>query len=268
MESLNWKEILSPYSLAVKELIVKFNYVIKEHKERGLYSPIERLDGRVKSVSSILEKANRKNIPLREITEQMQDIAGIRLMCQFVDDIYTVVEFIRSRRDMKIESEVDYIASPKSSGYRSYHMVVQYEVQTSFRSYTIPVEIQIRTLAMNFWAITEHSLQYKYAKNIPEDVSKRLITAAEAVYALDSEMSSIRDEILDAQTLFRRKANVVHEVFQTLEQLQKVAAEADLIRLQNRFFDIYNNGDMEELQTFANEIELISKRYISVDISQ
>ena len=148
-------------------MVVKFNHIIKEYRESGMYSPIEAVNGRVKRISSILEKAQRKNIPLDHFTEQMDDIAGIRIICQFVEDIDTVVKLIRSRRDMEVVSEQDYISHTKESGYRSYHINVLYEVFTMSGSHKIQVEIQIRTMAMNFWATIEHSLRYKYKEDLP-----------------------------------------------------------------------------------------------------
>ena len=126
MEIQLWREILNPYDLAVKELTVKFEHLIQEHRQQGLYSPIEQVHGRVKTISSILDKAQKKNIPINEIEDKLEDIAGIRIICQFVEDIQKVVEIIRSRTDMKVIEEKDYVSNMKNSGYRSYHMIVEY----------------------------------------------------------------------------------------------------------------------------------------------
>lgn len=174
MEIQMWKEILTPYDLAVEELQVKFNHIIKEYRQAGVYSPIEQVLGRVKSISSIIEKAQRRGIDIDKIQENLFDIAGIRLICQFTEDIYTVVRLIKKRKDMTVISEKDYIKNIKDSGYRSYHLIVHYEVETVKGTTIIPVEIQIRTLGMNFWAIIEHSLQYKYDGEIPAHVKERL----------------------------------------------------------------------------------------------
>ena len=109
MDILLWHEILEPYELAVRELTVKFNHLIKEHHEKGLYSPIESVSGRVKSVSSILEKMQRKEIPPEVMEEQVEDIAGIRIICQFVEDIWRVADIVAHRSDMEIKCEKDYI---------------------------------------------------------------------------------------------------------------------------------------------------------------
>ena len=130
MEIQLWKEILSPYEQAVDELLVKFNHIIMQYKSMGKYSPIESVTGRVKTVSSIIDKLQKKNIPMDRIVEEMDDIAGIRIMCQFTEDISKVVEIIRGRQDMRIREEKDYIANAKASGYQSYHIILDYDVYT------------------------------------------------------------------------------------------------------------------------------------------
>jgi len=132
----------------------------------------------------------------------MSDIAGLRIMCQFVEDLHQVVELLRTRKDMKVIIERDYITNKKASGYRSYHLVIEYPVQLIDGEKIILAEIQIRTLAMNFWATIEHSLNYKYQGEFPAEISERLRRSAEAAYQLDEEMSNIREEIQEAQRLF------------------------------------------------------------------
>ena len=192
MEIQLWREILEPYALAVDEMLVKFNHIIGAYRKAGMYSPIEQVTGRVKTISSILEKAQKKNIDIEQMETAIEDIAGIRIICQFVDDIYKVVELIKNRSDMRVVLEKDYILNKKESGYRSYHLIVQYQVETLSGPKEIHAEIQIRTLAMNFWATVEHSLQYKYKQNMPEKLRSRLHKAAEAIVVLDEEMSSVR----------------------------------------------------------------------------
>jgi putative GTP pyrophosphokinase len=201
----HWELFLAPYKQAVEELKVKLKGMRSQFEMQGVHSPIEFVTGRVKPIASILDKAQKKNIPLDQLEEQMQDIAGLRMMCQFVDDIKTVVELLRQRNDFEIVEERDYITQKKESGYRSYHVVIRYPVQMIHGEKKILVEIQIRTLAMNFWATIEHSLNYKYSGRFPEDIKLRLQRAAEAAYLLDEEMSKIRFEIQEAQAAFSRK---------------------------------------------------------------
>nr|WP_286183680.1 GTP pyrophosphokinase family protein [Bacillus sp. ISL-55] len=184
---------------------VKLKGIRSQYELHSDHSPIEFVTGRVKPIASILDKAHQKGISLDKLETEMQDIAGLRIMCQFVDDIKTVVEQLRSRNDFEIVEERDYISHKKASGYRSYHVVIRYPVQTIRGERNILAEIQIRTLAMNFWATVEHSLNYKYKGLFPEDIKIRLQRAAEAAFRLDEEMSTIRGEIQDAQAFFTRK---------------------------------------------------------------
>ncbi|MFD1360152.1 GTP pyrophosphokinase [Lentibacillus salinarum] len=201
---MNWDAILAPYAQAVEELKIKLKGIRKQFEYESKHSPIEFITGRVKPVSSILEKAEARRIPLDRI-EELQDIAGVRVVCPFVDDIYTIVKMIRSREDLQISDEKDYIAHKKESGYRSYHMIIEYPVETIQGVKMVIAEIQIRTLAMNFWATNEHSLNYKYKGNIPSDIKSRLQRAAEAAFKLDEEMSIIKNEVQEAKRLFHRK---------------------------------------------------------------
>ena len=261
MEIQLWREILTPYELAVDELLVKFRHIIKEHRNAGRYSPIEDVDGRVKAISSILEKAQKKNIPMEEITTRIEDIAGIRIMCQFVEDIDKVVHLMKQRGDMKVIEEKDYIKNMKDSGYRSYHMIVEYKVQTMNGEKTIPVEFQIRTLAMNFWATVEHSLQYKYKHNIPEHIRERLMAASKAIISLDQEMSLIRSEIMDAQNSYTIKSNVVADILSNIQNLYSVANNREVEKIQDEFYKIFKQDDLAELERFNKELDIIAEGY-------
>lgn len=203
MES--WDDFLAPYKQAVEELKVKLKGLRKQFEREHIHSPIEFVTGRVKPIDSILDKASQKDIPIDKLGVEIQDIAGLRMMCQFVDDIEQVVELLRIRNDFEIVEERNYISHKKASGYRSYHVVIRYPVQTIHGEKNILAEIQIRTLAMNFWATIEHSLNYKYKGAFPVDIQMRLKRAAEAAFLLDAEMSQIRTEIQEAQSLFSRK---------------------------------------------------------------
>lgn len=200
----HWDQFLAPYKQAVEELKIKLKGMRGQFQYDHSHSPIEFVTGRVKPIASILDKANQKRIPLDKLSSDMQDIAGLRMMCQFVDDIKTVVELLRNRNDMRIVEERDYISHKKPSGYRSYHVVIEYPVQTIHGEKIILAEIQIRTLAMNFWATIEHSLHYKYKGRFPDEISMRLQRAAEAAFRLDEEMSQIKEEIQEAQVYFSK----------------------------------------------------------------
>ena len=261
MEILLWRELLDPYKLAVDELVVKFEHIINEYRMVGEYSPIEQVNGRVKKISSILEKVAKKNISISEVEDNIQDIAGIRIICQFVEDIEKVVELIKDRADMKVVKEKDFISKGKESGYRSYHLIIDYTVYTSKGAKDLKVEIQIRTLAMNFWATIEHSLQYKYKKNIPEHIRQRLSNAASAIVVLDEEMSAVRDVIMDAQDSFQAKANLVSDILNNMQNLYKVANKREILKIQDEFYSIYNSSDYEELERFNRELDIIAEGY-------
>lgn len=262
MQTQQWREILIPYKQAVKELIIKFESIVNENRQLGKYSPIEYVTGRVKKISSILEKAKKKDIVIGKIEEEIEDIAGIRIICQFVEDIDRVVELIRSRHDMEIKYEKDYIQNTKQSGYRSYHMIVYYNVHTALGEKRVQAEIQIRTLAMNFWATIEHSLRYKYGRNIPVAIRKRLIRAAEAAHMLDQEMSKIRDEIMDAQDMFQYNSNIIADILGNIQNIKEVSGditEADQISAE--FYRLWEEGNIEKLVTFNKRLDLIAENH-------
>lgn len=205
----DWGAFLAPYEQAVEELKIKLKGIRKQYRDTNSHAPIEFITGRVKTKESILEKAEIRNIALDRLEEDIQDIAGIRIMCQFVEDIHEVVRLLRGRKDFNIIIERDYITNKKASGYRSYHLVIEYPVQRIEGEKIVICEIQIRTLAMNFWATIEHTLNYKYQGEYPQELHNRLIRAAEAAFLLDKEMSEIREEIMEANYYFSdKKKNV------------------------------------------------------------
>jgi putative GTP pyrophosphokinase len=254
MDGRDWGKFLFPYEQAVEELKVKFKSLRTEMKKREEFSPIEFVTGRVKRISSILEKARRLNVPMHKIETGIEDIAGIRIMCQFVEDIQRVSEIVRSRKDMKLMYEKDYINNKKESGYRSYHMIVEYPVQTALGMKPVLAEIQIRTLAMNFWATIEHSLNYKFREKLPPEITARLTKAAEAAFVLDEEMSSIREEIMEAQKLFEDKSNVVSKVMNDIQELYFYHRIRDAAQFQLRFNELWEKEDVWGLKDLSAEI--------------
>ena len=199
---VGWEEFLDPYIQAVGELKIKLRGIRKQYRKQKQHSPIEFVTGRVKPIESIKEKMALRGIKEENLAQDMQDIAGLRVMVQFVDDVEEVLDVLRKRHDMRIIQERDYIKNRKASGYRSYHVIIEYPVDTINGSKTILAEIQIRTLSMNFWATIEHSLNYKYKGEVPDEIKKRLEITAKIAYQLDEEMGKIRDDIQEAQALF------------------------------------------------------------------
>ena len=261
MEIQLWRSILCPYELAVKELIVKFEHIISEHRENDLYSPIEQVSGRVKSVASILEKMQRKHIPMERMEEEVEDIAGIRIICQFEEDIETVASLIQNRSDMTIKSEKNYLKHVKQSGYRSLHLIIYYTVETLNGPRKLQAEIQIRTMAMDFWATIEHSLQYKYKGDMPPHVAERLTNAADAIILLDQEMSSVRDEIMDAQNSSQMQSNLVKDILNNIENLYRVSSEREVVKIQTEFLRVFRTKDLKQLERFHRQLDIIAEGY-------
>ena len=261
MEIRLWRELLVPYELAVKELVMKFQQLKKEHKEKDLYCPIEEVSGRVKSINSILEKMQRKQISWDDLEEKVEDIAGIRIICQFYEDIEVVADLIRKRRDMRVLEEKDYITHMKASGYRSYHMIIAYNTETLEGCKEIRAEIQIRTLAMNFWATIEHSLQYKYKGDMPPHVAERLSKASDAIISLDHEMSSVRNEIMDAQNSSQMQSNLVKDILNNIENLYRVSSEREVSKIQDEFLRVFKTKDLRQLERFHRQLDIIAEGY-------
>ena len=261
MEIQLWRSILCPYELAVKELIVKFEHIISEHRENDLYSPIEQVSGRVKSVASILEKMQRKHIPMERMEEEVEDIAGIRIICQFEEDIETVASLIQNRSDITIKSEKNYLKHVKQSGYRSLHLIIYYTVETLNGPRKLQAEIQIRTMAMDFWATIEHTLQYKYKGDMPPHVAERLTNAADAIILLDQEMSSVRNEIMDAQNSSQMQSNLVKDILNNIENLYRVSSEREVIKIQTEFLRVFHTKDLKQLERFHRQLDIIAEGY-------
>jgi putative GTP pyrophosphokinase len=262
LETQMWREFLIPYQQAVQEMQIKFESIVNEYHKLSQYSPIEFVTVRVKKISSILEKAKKKDIALSDIENEIEDIAGVRIICQFVEDIDKVVDLIKSRRDIMIKYEKDYVTNTKTSGYRSYHMIIYYDVHTALGEKRIQAEIQIRTLAMNFWATIEHSLKYKYKHNIPMEIRNRLVAAAEAAHNLDNEMSKIRSEVLDAQDSFQYKSGIIADILNNVQNISNVASDdLEIQHIQDEFYRLWESGIIEELTEFNKRLDIVAETY-------
>lgn len=192
-----FRDIMLMYNCAIKEIQTKFEILNDELSVRKNRNPIEFIKSRIKKPQSIYEKLGRKNLELSEeaITEHLNDIAGVRVVCSFVDDIYEVAGMLARQDDITVISVKDYIKTPKPNGYRSYHMIVSVPVFFSDRSYPVKVEVQLRTIAMDFWASLEHKMKYKKDVENASEISRRLKECAEVISKTDLAMQGIHDDI-------------------------------------------------------------------------
>ncbi|WP_317854337.1 GTP pyrophosphokinase family protein [Chakrabartyella piscis] len=261
MNAINWKSFLLPYQQATDELLLKIQHMSVECKQLYMHSPIDSITGRVKQSTSILDKAKRKHYALAEIEDKIEDIAGIRIVCQFVEDIEKVAGLLRNRKDFKVLEERDYITNTKPSGYRSYHLIIEYPLNTAWGVKNVLAEIQIRTIAMNFWATAEHSLRYKYSGNIPDDLQERLTHCAEAAYYLDQEMSTIKEEIRNAQRLNAIRSSLVSDILEKIQSLNFRASIQEKDEIDKEFIAVWNKEDLNALRSFNQKLDHLATSY-------
>ncbi|MCA0251324.1 MAG: GTP pyrophosphokinase family protein [Actinobacteria bacterium] len=187
------------YEFAIEEISTKVNILRREFENVHSYSPIEHVRSRLKSPESLMAKVQRYGCEptVSAVRARVRDIAGIRITCSFVSDVYWIASMLTKQPDVTLVQTKDYIADPKPNGYRSLHLIVQVPVFLSDRTEDVFVEIQIRTIAMDFWASVEHKLFYKYDRELPADLKGELDDAAQAAADLDRRMGRLRDEIRD-----------------------------------------------------------------------
>lgn len=199
--AVDYKELRMMYACAIKEVQTKFEVLNTEFNIRYQRNPISSMHTRLKSSASIVEKMIRKEIPfsLENLEDQVQDIAGIRIICSYVDDIYALADALTRQDDITLIEKKDYIASPKPNGYRSLHLIVSVPVFFSQQKRDIKVEVQIRTIAMDFWASLEHQMKYK--RDIPDQqyIVDQLRECAETIAGIDLKMLDIRQQLEAAE---------------------------------------------------------------------
>jgi len=196
-EAEEWGNALLLYDAALKEINTKLEILNNEFKMAHQYNPIEHITSRIKSPQSIAKKLrhNQRELTVENIVKYVNDVAGIRIICSFTSDIYRIADLISKQIDVKVLKVKDYIMCPKENGYTSYHMIVSIPVFLSERTVETKVEIQIRTIAMDFWASLEHKIYYKFEGNAPEHIQKELKECSEIVAYLDQKMLSLNEEI-------------------------------------------------------------------------
>ncbi|MBP3216738.1 MAG: GTP pyrophosphokinase family protein [Lachnospiraceae bacterium] len=193
----SYEEVMLIYQAALRQMETKLAVLNEEFRMVHKYNPIEHITSRVKKSESISKKLRRHGyeVTLENMVKYCNDIAGVRVICSFTSDIYRIADMISNQSDIRVLAIKDYIASPKPSGYRSYHMIVMIPVYLSDRIVDTKVEIQIRTIAMDFWASLEHKIQYKFVGEAPEHITRELRECAEMVTALDERMLELNTEI-------------------------------------------------------------------------
>lgn len=181
------------YESAIREVKTKLEILDSEFRTKFSYNPIHHIEDRLKSPQSIMEKLRRKGVPFNvdAARANLNDIAGVRVICNYIEDIYTVAELLTAQDDIKLISRKDYIDSPKPNGYRSLHLVIETPVYLSDKKEYVNVEVQIRTIAMDFWASLEHELKYKTDVDVSAELAAELKECAETIAATDVKMQHI-----------------------------------------------------------------------------
>ena len=193
----SWKTIMFLYNSALKEVGTKLEILNDEFQHVHKYNPIEHIKTRIKTPESIVKKLRRYGyeISIENMVKYINDIAGVRLICSFTSDIYRLAEMIGNQSDLKVLSIKDYIKNPKPSGYRSLHLIVQVPIFLQNEKKMVNVEVQFRTIAMDFWASLEHKIYYKFEGDAPDYISRDLRECAEMVSTLDEKMLSLNEAI-------------------------------------------------------------------------
>lgn len=198
---VDYRELRMMYSCAIKEVRTKFDVLNSEFNVRYQRNPIASITSRLKSSVSIMEKLERLDAPfsVENVNEHLNDVAGIRVICHYIDDIYRLAQALAKQDDITVLNFKDYIKNPKPNGYRSYHMIVSVPVFFSDQTREMKVEVQIRTIAMDFWASLEHQLKYK--KDVPkqQEIVERLTRCATQIAEVDAQMLEIRQQIEQAE---------------------------------------------------------------------
>jgi putative GTP pyrophosphokinase len=196
-ETEEWSNALLLYDAALKQINTKLEILNNEFKLAHQYNPIEHITSRIKTPQSIAKKLrhNDRELTVENIIKYVNDVAGIRIICSFTSDIYRIADLIAKQSDIKVLKVKDYIMCPKTNGYTSYHMIVSIPVYLTDRTVETKVEIQIRTIAMDFWASLEHKIYYKFEGNAPEHIRKELKECSDIVAYLDQKMLSLNEEI-------------------------------------------------------------------------
>lgn len=192
------RALMSRYRCAMMEVETKFKVLNEQFSLEHDRNRIESIKTRLKSMDSILEKLHRRKLPitLSSMEENLNDVAGVRVICSFVDDIYVLVDCLLRQDDVTLLQVKDYIKHPKANGYRSLHLIISIPIFLQEETHYMKVEVQLRTIAMDFWASLEHKIHYKFEGDAPESIKNELVECARMVSDLDARMLSLNEEIL------------------------------------------------------------------------
>jgi len=204
----SWKTAMLLYNSALKKVTTKLEILNDEFQHVHNYNPIENIKSRMKTPESIVQKLKRKGyeVSIENMVRYVEDIAGVRLVCSFTSDILQMADMIGRQNDLTVISIKDYLKNPKPSGYKSFHMIISIPVFLSDKTVETKVEVQIRTIAMDFWASLEHKIYYKFEGNAPSYISQELQECAEIVSMLDNKMLLLNEAILIEKAKIEEKA--------------------------------------------------------------
>ncbi|CAM4520288.1 putative GTP pyrophosphokinase [Paenibacillus endophyticus] len=192
-----WAHFFLTYKFALDAVETKLNILNEEFQFIHDYNPIEHMKTRIKAPESVMQKLQRKGLPitLEDAKEHIRDIAGVRVICSFSTDIYQIVDMISKQSDVRVVELKDYVINPKPNGYQSIHLLIEIPVFLTDRTENVLVEIQIRTIAMDFWASLEHKIYYKFNEQIPPHIQEQLKGSADMIHLLDRQMLALNVEV-------------------------------------------------------------------------
>lgn|SRR5574344_1309154 len=187
------QKIMMKYKCALDLLETQINILINSYEHKNDYNPVEHVKTRLKSLESCIKKLENKGYDITEynLVNHVHDIVGIRIVCSFLDDVYNMVNLIKKSKMFKIKEEKDYIKNPKESGYVSYHLIVYVPIYIDGKKEYVEAEIQIRTIAMDFWASLDHKIQYKFTKEIPDEIKEEMFNCSLDIRLLDNKMGRL-----------------------------------------------------------------------------
>lgn len=196
-------ELMLKYNFALQSLETQLNILIKEFEFNNKYNPVEHIKSRIKSEKSAIDKLKRKGyeITIKNLITHIHDMIGIRIVCSFISDVYDMVKIIKNSKQFKIKSEKDYIENPKDTGYLSYHLIILVPIYLNKNVEYIEAEIQIRTIAMDFWASLDHKIQYKFPNKIPTEVKEELYNCSLVIQSLDRRMYKLNEKVRNNNNL-------------------------------------------------------------------